>query len=197
MFYRGVSRGGMMKQLTRGVRTVMHMAGRQAAPGSGAAGPEPVGRDSAGRFVGAGGNGSAEAMARMKIGLTSGQRRWVEDEAARRHVPRTVVVRELLDKALTGQFPAGAPEPARDVGPGGVVHGVADLEDAAMAGAAHVGGGDPGGARVPVPESPRVPEVEVVDAEPVHDARGYAGDDGRHPHYRDPALEAARVAAPP
>ena len=65
------------------------------------------------------------------------------------------------------------------------------------AGAAHVGGGDPGGARVPVPESPRVPEVEVVDAEPVHDARGYAGDDGRHPHYRDPALEAARVAAPP
>ena len=132
-----------MKQVTQGVRNVMHMAERQGAEPRGSR-PELVGRDAGGRFVGAGGNGSAEAMARMKIGLSPAQRRWVESEAARRHVPKTVIVRELLDKALTGGFAAGGPEPARDVGSGGVVDGVADLDGAAMAGSAHVAGGEPG-----------------------------------------------------
>ena len=119
-----------MKQVTRGVQNVMRMADRQGAEPGGSR-RELVGRDAGGRFVGAGGNGAAEAMARMRIGLTPAQRQWVDNEAARRHVPKTVIVRELLDRALTGGFPAGGPEPARDVGSGGVVEGVADLGDAA------------------------------------------------------------------
>ena len=58
-----------MKQLTRGVQSVMRMAERQLGAEPGGARPELVGRDAGGRFVGAGGNGSAEAMARMKIGF--------------------------------------------------------------------------------------------------------------------------------
>ena len=61
-----------MKQVTSGVRNVMHMGRRQADQDAGGSRPELVGRDAGGRFVGAGGNGSAEAMARMKIGLTPG-----------------------------------------------------------------------------------------------------------------------------
>ena len=90
-----------MKQLTQDVRSVMHMrmADRQAGSEPGGSRPELVGRDSAGRFVSAGGSGSAEAMARMKIGISAAQQRWVETEAARRRLPKTVIVRELLDKA--------------------------------------------------------------------------------------------------
>ena len=185
-----------MKQLTHGVRNVMHMAERQVGGGAAGSRPELVGRDAGGRFIGNGGNGSADAMARMRIGLSPAQRRWVEDEAARRHVPKTVVVRELLDKALNGEFPAGGPEPARDVGSGALVHGVAELEGAAVAGAAHVAGvaGEESGAGS-ARGGGRVPEVEVVAAEPVHGGCGHAGVHGRHPYYRDPAP--ARAAALP
>ena len=183
-----------MKQVTRGVQNVMRMADRQGAEPGGSR-RELVGRDAGGRFVGAGGNGAAEAMARMRIGLTPAQRQWVDNEAARRHVPKTVIVRELLDRALTGGFPAGGPEPARDVGSGGVVEGVADLGDAAAAGAAHVAAGGPGAgsARADV----RVPEVEVVGPEAGDEAYGHAGVRGGRPHYQDPAFAGARAAAPP
>ena len=184
-----------MKQVTRGVRNVMQMADRQAGGGVSGSRPELVGRDAGGRFVGAGGNGSAEAMARMKIALSPAQRQWVDTEATRRHVPKTVIVRELLDRALTGGFAAGGPEQAHDVGSGGVVEGVADLGDAAAAGPAHVaaGGLGPGSVHSDV----RVPEVEVVGPEPVHDGCAHAGVHGRQPHYHDPALAGARAAAPP
>ena len=105
-----------MKQVTPGVRNVMHMGRRQAGQDAGGSRPELVGRDAGGRFVGAGGNGSAEAMARMKIALSPAQRQWVDTEAARRHVPKTVIVRELLDRALTGGFAAGGPAQAGDPG---------------------------------------------------------------------------------
>ena len=192
-----------MKQVTPGVRNVMHMGRRQAGQDAGGSRPELVGRDAGGRFVGAGGNGSAEAMARMKIGLTPDQREWVDNEAARRHLPKTVIVRELLDRALTAGFPGGGPEPAHDVGSGGVVDGVADLEDAVPAGAARVAGGDPG--RGSARGGVRVPEVEVVGPEPGHDPYGrvgvhagaHAGVHGRQPHYHDSAVAGARAAAPP
>ena len=185
-----------MKQLTRGVQSVMRMAERQVGAEPGGARPELVGRDAGGRFVGAGGNGSAEAMARMKIGLLPDQKRWVENEAARRHVPKTVIVRELLDRALSGGLPQSGLESVGDAVAAGVVRDVADLEDAAAAGAAyHAGGGPPGveSAR----DGVRVPQVEVVGPEPVHDPCGDARVHGRHPHYHDPALAVARSAAPP
>ena len=190
---RHVSRGGMMKQLTQGVRNVMHMAERQVGAEPGGSRPELVGRDAGGRFVGAGGSGSAEAMARMKIGISAAQQRWVETEAARRRLPKTAIVRELLDKALNGETPLGGQESVRDVAPDGVVRDVADLGNAASAGAARAAGGDPGagigrgGARVP--------EVEVVAAEPVHGGCGHAGVHGRHPYYRDSAPATARCSA--
>ena len=186
-----------MKQLTRGVQSVMRMAERQVGAEPGGARPELVGRDAGGRFVGAGGNGSAEAMARMKIGLPPDQKRWVENEAARRHVPQTVIVRELLDRALSGGLPQTGPESVGDSAAAGVVHDVEDLEDAAIDGAAYRAGGDPGVESDR--DDVRVPEVEVVGPEPVpaHAGCRRAGVHGRHPHYHDPALEAARAGAPP
>ena len=184
-----------MKQLTRGVQSVMRMAERQVGAEPGGARPELVGRDAGGRFVGAGGNGSAEAMARMKIGLSPAQRRWVENEAARRRVPKTVIVRELLDRALNGGPPQSGPESVADVAAAAVVHDVVDLEGAATAGAGHGAGGDPGVGSVRA--GVRVPEVEVVGPEPVHDACGHAGVHGRQPHYHDPAFAAARAGVPP
>ena len=173
----------------------MRMADRQAGSEPGGSRPELVGRDSADRFVSAGGSGSAEAMARMKIGISAAQQRWVETEAARRRLPKTAIVREFLDKALNGETPLGGQESVRDVAPDGVVRDVADLGNAASAGAARAAGGDPGagigrgGARVP--------EVEVVAAEPVHGGCGHAGVHGRHPYYRDSAPATARAAALP
>ena len=187
-----------MKQLTRGVQSVMRMAERQLGAEPGGARPELVGRDAGGRFVGAGGNGSAEAMARMKIGLPPDQKRWVENEAARRHVPKTVIVRELLDRALSGGLPQSGLESVGDAAAAvGVVRDVEDLEDAATAGGAYRAGGDPGVGSDR--DGVRVPEVEVVGPEPVpvHAGCRHAGVHGRHPHYHDPALAAARSAAPP
>ena len=185
-----------MKQLTRGVQSVMRMAERQVGAEPGGARPELVGRDAGGRFVGAGGNGSAEAMARMKIGLSPDQKRWVENEAARRHVPKTVIVRELLDRALAGGFPQTGPESvAEPAAAAGVVRDVVDLEDAAPAGAPyHAGAGAAGAGSVR--DGVRIPQVEVVGPEAVHDPCGHAGVHGRHPHYHDPAFAAARSAAP-
>ena len=112
--------------MTPGVRNVMHM--RAAGRAAGGGGAELVGRDAAGRFVAGGANGGTEAMARMKIGLSPEQERWVEKEAVRRRVPKTVVVRELLDRALTGQGRFD-PRAVHDVAPDGAVHDVAGLED--------------------------------------------------------------------
>ena len=188
-----------MKQLTRGVQSVMRMAERQVGAEPGGARPELVGRDAGGRFVGAGGNGSAEAMARMKIGLPPDQKRWVENEAARRHVPQTVIVRELLDRALGGGLPQTGPESVGDsAAAAGVVRDIEDLEDAAAAGAAYHAGGGPPGVESDR-DGVRVPEVEVVGPEPgpAHAGCRRAGVHGRHPHYHDPVLEAARAGAPP
>ena len=71
-----------MRQLTPGVRNVMHMraAGRVAAAHAG--GGELAARDAAGRFVSPAANGGAEAMARMSIGMSPEQKRWVDQEAS-------------------------------------------------------------------------------------------------------------------
>ena len=184
--------------------------GAPGGAGPGGARPELVGRDAGGRFVGAGGNGSAEAMARMKIGLSQEQKRWVENEAARRHVPKTVIVRELLDRALSGGLPQAGPESAGDAAAAAsVVRDVEDLEDEAVAAVAyhapagaayHAGGGAAGVGSAgvgSVRDGVRVPAVEVVGPEPVHDPCGHAGVHGRHPYYHDPAFAAVRSAAPP
>ena len=127
-----------MRQLTPGVRNVMHMraAERAAAPDAGGARADLVGRDAAGRFVAGGANGGAAAMSRMKIGLSPEQKRWVEQEAVRRGVPKTVLVRELLDKALTGRGPFD-PHAVRDVAPDGAVHDLVGLEGGGAAGDPH------------------------------------------------------------
>ena len=129
----------------------------------------------------------------------------MENEAARRHVPKTVVVRELLDGALTGggRGSFDADPSVRDVGADGavrdvvhdddVVHDVVGLEDGDPrdvhpGGVADVGGGEP---------RARVPEVEVVDPggrlselDPRADARG------RHAHYVDPGYSGEAAGVP-
>ena len=194
----------------------MQMAERQAGAGSAASGssrPALVGRDATGRFVGNGGKGARDGAARMKIAMSPEQRRWVEEEAARRKLPKTVIVRELLDQALVGGVPGGAGGaggggPVHDVDPDGAVHDVGGLEDAAAAaadagaareaGAVHDGGGVAGaGSGYRDPGAARVPEVEVVDAEPVAGGCAQGGGHGRHPHYHAAAVAAARAGAPP
>ena len=199
-----------MKQLTHDGRNVAHMrvADRRDDSGSGAAVPPLVGRDSAGRFIAAGaagGGGSPEAMARMKIGIPESQQQWVEEEAARRGVPKTAVVRELIDRALSGEVSRGGhARSAGGVESEAVVHDVPELAAASAGAAAAVAGGtraggnpagrrDGGDARVP----------EVVDAEPSSlggrhggfrpDA--YAGGHGRDPRYGDPGSGVPRAAA--
>ena len=191
-----------MKQLTHGGRNVAHM--RVADPrddfGSGSAGPPLVGRDSAGRFTvagAAGGGGSAEAMARMKIGIPESQQQWVEEEAARRGVPKTAVVRELINRALSGELPRGGhARSARGVESDGVVHDVPEFAAVSAGAAAAVAGGgveggdpaarrDGGGARVP----------EVVEPEPPSSGYCHAGGHGGDPRYGDPGSAVPRAAA--
>ena len=199
-----------MKHLSHGVRNVMHMAERRPDLGSGAPQSELVGRDSSGRFVGADGNGSSEAMARMKIAIPAGQRRWVEQEAARRRLPKTVIIRELLARVFDGGSPTDA-ESAGVVGDpayGGVVHDVEPLEHARVHAEAGAGAApaevvetcaevvEPHA--VPHSGAARVPEVEVMEPERVHGGGGgmHAPGRGARPHrYAEPGVGAARAAS--
>ena len=193
-----------MKQLTQGGRNVMHMrvADHRAEPGSGAPAPA-VGRDSHGRFTAArgGGGGSAEAMARMKIGIPESQQQWVEEEAARRGVPKTAIVRELIDRALSGELPVGRARSARDVQADGVVHDVPEYEAAAVGAAAAAVGGDPrGGGAAAGRDAAGVHVPEVVEPEPgarhaEARAGAYGGGRGAAPHYGDPGSGVPRAAA--
>ena len=207
-----------MGQVTHGARAVMHMRAAERMGVSADAGPrdvsprnevsrtELVGRDKAGRFVRSSVNG-ADGMSRMKIGLSPQQKRWVDDEAARRGVPKTVVVRELLDRVLTsgarGSFDA---DPSvRDVGADGsvhdivhddVAHDVVGLEDGDPRRVQAGAGADPDAGE---PRA-RVPEVEVVDSsgrvagfDPRND------DHGRRDHHGDfryPGESARRGGVP-
>ena len=202
-----------MKHLSHGVRNVMHMAERRPDPGSGGSGSELVGRDSSGRFVGADGNGSSETMARMKIAIPAGQQRWVEQEAARRGLPKTVIIRELLARVFDGGPPADA-DSAGVVGDpeySGVVHDVDPVEHAGVHAGVHAGAGaavGDGAAVAPaevvephaVPHSgaPRVPEVEVMEPEGLHAGGMHAPGRraGPHPRYGEPGAGAARAASP-
>ena len=110
-----------------------------------------------------------------------------------------VVVRELLDQALTGRAPFGAQAPVHDVPYDGDVHDVVGLDDgepgdragADAAGGARAGGGD---------RDVRVPEVEVMEAEPVPGvgagAGGCGGAHGRRAQYVDPATAGAPAGEP-
>ena len=197
-----------MRQLTPGVRNVMHMraAGRPAAADA-AGGGELAARDAASRFVSSAANGGAEAMARMRIGLSPEQKRWVDQEAVRRGVPKSVVVRELLDRALTGKGPFD-PREVHDVAPAGAVHDVAGAVHgvAGLGGDVPVGGGavaedaaaggDPAAA---ARRGARVPEVKLVGPEPYPPGAGAAGPHARahgHPYYADPAAVPGAAGLP-
>ena len=127
-----------MRQLTDGVRGVMHMRSAERAE-AGGAGPQA---EVSGRVSDVGGRGRArsgharnghdEVVARMGVRLSAEQSAWVEEEAARRHLPKTAIVRELLDMVLTGTVPVvpkvlvgaggtGDGGAVRDVGPHGAV----------------------------------------------------------------------------
>ena len=205
-----------MGQLTNGVRNVMHMRAAERADVSRGTGPPTelvghdggrdagrdvglAGRDAAGRFIRSDSTGAAEAMARMKIGLSPEQKRWVETEAARRGVPRTVVVRELLDQALTARVPFGAQAPVHDVAYDGDVQDVVGLDDGELG---DPDGGDAaGGARsAGSGRGVRVPAVEVIEAEPVPaagaGAGGRGGAHGRRAQYVEPGTADGRAGEP-
>lgn len=111
-----------MRKLTSGVLAAMHTRVPEGGGGPGGPRGEPVTRDVAGRVVN--GGRSSDPVSRVYIGMSPAQRDWVEAEAARRRVPKTVILRELLDRALGD----GAPRDAvHDVSAGGHVEGAVDL----------------------------------------------------------------------
>ena len=57
------------------------------------------------------GDGQESALSRMRVSLRQEQRVWIEKEAARRGVANNVIMRELVENALSGQS-AVPPEPS-------------------------------------------------------------------------------------
>ena len=57
------------------------------------------------------GDGQDSALSRMRVSLRQEQRVWIEKEAARRGVANNVIMRELVENALSGQT-AVPPQPS-------------------------------------------------------------------------------------
>lgn len=49
------------------------------------------------------GDSEESVLSRMKVSLRREQRAWIEKEAARRKLPKTATMRELVAKALAGE----------------------------------------------------------------------------------------------
>ena len=145
------------------------------------------------------GDGQDSALSRMRVSLRQEQRVWIEKEAARRGVANNVIMRELVENALSGQTavppePSSVPPVSRSSSrvPGAdVLEAVLVDSPLARSDGVDSGCGAGGGAFVeaePVAEAlpTGVPPVPEIEASPSVGSPSVARSNGRA--YSDPRL---------
>lgn len=124
------------------------------------------------------GDSEESVLSRMKVSLRREQRAWIEKEAARRGLPKTAIMRELVANALAGESAflkqdQGGPRPRGDASD--LVEGV--LVDPPSAGVPGSGSGARAREVIPVVEAAPVDSGISPEAVP-----GVAGDGFRCRH---------------